>query len=473
MGLLYAVCLYFVVFVDDSLFDRGSEFRERLLKLVKNTKDSGSFLGRKGVIFVLSVVVVVILLISYKVISSKKETVTSDSLPPVMVGKAELGSVIRYINAIGTLRPYNSVIIKSEVSAVISKIHFHEGASANEGDLLIELDDKGAKAALMEAEAAYRKAKSEYDPVEKLADRGVMAKVNRDKLKAEMDMCAAKVESCKNVLEKHRITAPFEGVVGLREVSEGQFVSPGNELVKLVDCNPLKVDFRVIEADIKNVYVGQEVKVLVGGDQSEEFDAKIIAIDPESDKISHSFNVRAILGMSAEAADEFPALKPGRFVSVKIIPEESQKGILVPESCLEKVGDEYYLYRLIEGIAVRTMVTTGMHKNGFVEIITGVNDGETVITSGQQGVLDGRGVSIQTPESLERMKKDIMAQIAKLKQQQNGEQSKKENGQKTQIGNTAGANSNNGPQDLSNPKKKKKKKKGKRPRGERSSISKS
>lgn len=389
-----------------------------------NSKNDGSSFGKKGVILGLLLVVVAVLLITYKMTDHKEEAAVQNSLPMVTVGKAELGSVIRYINAIGTLRPYNSVVIKSEVNAVISKIHFHEGANVNEGDLLIELDDKGAKAALMEAEAAYRKAKSEYDPVEKLADRGVMAKVNRDKLKAEMDMCAAKVESCKNVLAKHKINAPFEGTVGLKEISEGQFVSPGNELVKLVDCNPLKVDFKVIEADIKNVYVGQQIKVLVGGDQSEEFYAKIIAIDPESDKISHSFNVRAILDMSAEATDEYPSLKPGRFVSVKVVPEDSQKGILVPESCLEKVGDDYYIYRLIEGIAVRTMVTIGMRKKGFVEILTGVNEGETVITAGQQGVLDGRGVSIQTPESLEKMKQELLAQIAKLKKQQAEEEGK-------------------------------------------------
>lgn len=415
-----------------------------------NSNTSGS-LKKKSIIWGASIAVAAILVIAYKMSGSKTETATQDSLPMVTVGKAELGSVIRYINAIGTLRPYNSVIIKSEVSAVISKLHFHEGASVNEGDLLIELDDKGARAALMEAEAAYRKAKSEYDPVEKLADRGVMAKVNRDKLKAEMDMCAAKVESCKNVLEKHKITAPFEGVVGLREISEGQFVSPGNELVKLVDCNPLKVDFKVIEADIKNIYVGQEIKVLVGGEQSEEFDAKIIAIDPESDKISHSFNVRAILDMSAEATDEFPALKPGRFVSVKVIPEESQKGILVPESCLEKIGDDYYIYRLIEGIAVRTLVTIGMRKKGYVEIITGVNEGEIVITAGQQGVLDGRGVSIQTPESLERMRQELLAQIAKLKNKESAEENKGKD--------KASANSGDKSSDQPKAKKKKKKKK--------------
>lgn len=386
------------------MMDFYLKFKKTLGKI---NSSLGEKLGERKVAYVAILIILLILLFSYRIFS-KKTTVIQNNLPPVTVAKAELGSVIRYIDAIGALRPYNSVVVKSEVNSVISKIHFTEGTDVEKGDLLIELDDRIAKASLMEAEAYYRKAKAEFEPVEKLADRGVMAKVNRDKLKAEMEMCAAKVESCKNTLEKHKIVAPFGGTIGLREISEGQFVSPGTELVKLVDCNPLKVDFKVIEADIKNIFVGQEIKVLVGGETSQEVSAKITAIDPESDKISHSFNVRAILDVPDEIADAFPSLKPGRFVSVKVIPDGSQKGILVPESALEKIGDYDYLYRIVEGIAVRTLVTTGVHKDGQVEIITGVNEGETVVTSGQQGIIDGRGVAVQTAEDLEKLKQKLL-----------------------------------------------------------------
>lgn len=381
-------------------------------KFTKIIREPAVFLKEKKVVYIFILVAFVILLIIYRIFN-KKTTILDEPLPSVTVAKAELGSVIRYINAIGTLRPYNSVVVKSEVSSSISKIHFTEGAEVKAGDLLIELDDRSARAALMEAEAYYRKAKSEFDPVEKLTDRGVKEKVTRDKLKAEMDICAAKIESCKNTLEKHKIVAPFDGIVGLKEISEGQFVTPGSELIKLVDCNPLKVDFKVIEADIRHVYVGQEIAILVGGEQTQEVSAKIIAIDPESDKISHSFNVRALLDAPEDMASTSSALKPGRFVSIKIIPDEGQKGILVPESSLEKIGNDDYIYRLIEGIAVRTLVTTGIRKNGLIEIITGVNEGETVITSGQQAVLDGRGVSIQSAEFLERLKNEKMSQYKK------------------------------------------------------------
>jgi membrane fusion protein (multidrug efflux system) len=247
----------------------------------------------------------------------------------------------------------------------------------------------------MKAEAQHRKAKSEFDPIEKLTDKGVTALLERNRKKAEMDMCAAEVEACKSNLAKHKVYAPFGGVIGLKEISNGQYVAPGNELVKLVDCHPLKVDFKITEADIGNVYVGQEAKILVGGDNTQEYSAKIIAIDPESDKISHSFDVRALMDVPEEIAINSMALKPGRFVSVKVVPDANQLGILVPESALERIGDEYCISRVIDGIAARTVVTIGMRRDGLVEIITGINEGDIVITSGQHDVLDGRGVSIQ------------------------------------------------------------------------------
>jgi membrane fusion protein (multidrug efflux system) len=342
-------------------------------------------------------VFIVVLLGAYNLFSKKDviDLKSASSLPPATVAKAQIGQVVRYINAIGTLRPFDSVVIKSEVDSAISKVHFSEGTIVKANDLLIELDDAHARASLLAAEAEYRKARSEFEPTEKLADRGAMAKIERDKKKAEVDIAAAKVQDGKNNLEKHKIIAPFSGIVGLKEVSKGQYVARGNELLKLVDCHPLKVDFKVAEIDIGHIYVGQELKVLIGGDNTQEYSAKIIAIDPESDKISHTFDVRALLDVPEEVANQSRVLKPGRFVSLKVVPDENQLGILVPESALEKMGEEYFVFRLIDGIVVRTLVTLGIRKDGFVEIITGVNEGELVVTSGQHGIIEGRGVSIQ------------------------------------------------------------------------------
>ncbi|MDR3187101.1 MAG: efflux RND transporter periplasmic adaptor subunit [Holosporaceae bacterium] len=368
---------------------------------------------RKAACVVIIFVLALLGFAAYKILGNRSQP--AEFAPPaVTASKATFGPVVKYINAIGTLRPFDSVVIKSEVNAKIEKIHFSEGARVGEGDLLIELDDSTAKASLMEAEAQYRKAKSEFDPIEKLTDKGIAARIQRDTKRAEMDMAAARVNSYKTTLEKHKILAPFGGLIGLREISRGQFVAPGAELIKVVDCHPLKVDFKIAEVDIGNIYVNQKIKVLVGGDKTQEYSATIIAIDPESDKISHSFDVRAILDVSEDIAIESQALKPGRFISVQIALDAEQKGILIPESAMEKVGEEDMVYRVSEGIAVRTLVTPGMRLDGNVEIITGLNEGDIVITSGQGNVLDGREVSIQDAQSFSEITK-AMNEIYKKK----------------------------------------------------------
>ncbi|MDR3180264.1 MAG: efflux RND transporter periplasmic adaptor subunit [Holosporaceae bacterium] len=350
--------------------------------------------GKKKLICLLVFALIILFFISYR-LANRSPVKIENPLPPVSVARSTMGPVIRYVNAIGTLRPYDSVVIKSEVSSMITNINFSEGMIVKEGDLLLELDDSVARAALMEAEAQFRKAKSEFEPVEKLADKGVTARISRDTKKAEMDMCEARVLSSKNTLKKHKIYAPFSGIAGLREISRGQYVAPGNELLKLVDCHLLKVDFKVSEIDIGNIYVGQEARILVGGDRSQEYPAKIIAIDPECDRVSHTFDVRAILEVPEDVAVESTVLKPGRFVSVKVAPEGNAVGVVIPESAIEKLGDDDYVFRVVEGIAVRTPVTIGMKKDGMVEIITGINCDETVIVSGQSGVLEGRSVLVQ------------------------------------------------------------------------------
>jgi membrane fusion protein (multidrug efflux system) len=354
--------------------------------------------SRKKVIFSgILVLIAVICIVVFFVRSNRNTKIEKEDYPHVQVATSVMAPVVRYIDAIGTLRPHDSVVIKSEVNAMISKIHFVEGAVVEANALLMELDDSTARAQLMEAEAAYRKAKSEYEPNEKLAGRGVVARIERDKKKAEMDMCEARVISSKANLEKHKIYAPFGGIIGLREVSQGQYVTSGSELLKIVDCHPLKVDFKVAESDIGNVKVGDEIKVLVGGDKSKEYTARISALDPESDKISHSFDVRAILDVPEEIAIDSQELKPGRFVSVQVEMEGNQMGVVVSESALVKEGDNYGVIKIVDGVAVATQVTIGMRRDGEVEITSGLNEDEVVVISGQNGVLLGKPVFKEDP----------------------------------------------------------------------------
>jgi len=163
---------------------------------------------KKLVIGTLTCAAILIAFAAYKVI--KKDTsVVAEEPQSVMASKASFGPVEKYINTVGTLIPNDSVELKSEVSAKIDKILFKEGALVEKGDLLIQFDESLVKAEVLDAEARYKKAKTEYEALSKLADRGAASKINKTKALSEMEICAASVNSAKAKLAKHKIFAPF------------------------------------------------------------------------------------------------------------------------------------------------------------------------------------------------------------------------------------------------------------------------
>ena len=368
-----------------------SSHSDQFAEKAGNMKNS---LSKKVIVSVSVVTVMLLGAIGYEVFSPEvpeiKETPQS-----VIVSKATFGSVEKYINTIGSLVPCDSVDIKSEVNAKVDQIHFSDGSIVKKGDLLIQFDESLAKAEVSEAEARYRKAKIEYESLNKLADRGAAAKIKKEQAYSEMLTTSAQLNFAKVKLEKHKILAPFGGMIGIRHISVGQFIQSGMDLVKLVDNHPLKVDFTVAEVDIDKIYVSQEISIYVGGDAFQSYSAKISAIEPESDKVSHSFKVRAILDVPEEIAVNSQTLKPGRFVKVRITVNDGEQGIIIPESAIEKSGNESMVYIVSDGMAIRRLITPGMRKDGNVEVITGINEGDLVITKGKEGVSDGRAVKIR------------------------------------------------------------------------------
>ncbi len=353
-----------------------------------------SFESRKNFLITMGITVAVLGIVGYKLFSARAPEIKEEP-QSVMVCKAEFGSVERYINTIGTLVPCDSVDLKSEVNSKVEQIFFSDGSIVKKGDTLIQFDESLAQAEVKEAEARYRKAKIEYELMDKLAGRGAAAKIKKEQAFSDMQTASAQLNSAKVRLEKYKILAPFGGMIGIKHLSVGQFIQSGMDLVKLVDNHPLKVDFSVAEVDIDKIYVSQEIKIFVGGDAFQNYTAKISAIEPESDKVSHSFRVRAVLDIPEEIAMNSQILKPGRFVKVRITVNNGEKGIVVPESAVEKSGNESMVYIVSDGMAIRRLVTTGMRKDGNIEIITGINEGDIVITKGKEGVSDGRAVRVR------------------------------------------------------------------------------
>ena len=343
----------------------------------------------------------------------KTTTIASNAnrRPMVKVTTAKIMPICRFLKLTGVLKPSNSIEIKAEVDSTIAKILFTEGGNVKQGDLLIQLDDSRALAALKEAEAQYAKIKSEYIPSSELAAKGVISKVKKDTLKADLDAAEARVEACKVNLAKHKIIAPFSGKVGLKIVSEGQYVGNGTILTKLVDDARLIVDFKVPDVNIAEIYQGQRLDISADGNEK-NYTAVVTAIDPESDRLSHSFNVRAKLN-----EDAGNNLKPGMFVKVGVALDRCKNGIVIPERSIERYGDVESVFRILsDGTAVRTNITSGYRNKGVVEILAGLNENDTIVLEGGTRVVDGRPVQILTDEMIEQLRQQQKKQQKEAQQ---------------------------------------------------------
>ncbi|MDR1365631.1 MAG: efflux RND transporter periplasmic adaptor subunit [Holosporales bacterium] len=335
----------------------------------------------------------------FRKLFSKKKEVDTDMMnalkklqntdPIVDVASARLGQVQHVTNLIGTLRASNDCTIKSEVDGRISRILFEEGRKVNEGDVLLEVDSAAMRIHMREINAQLTLAKTEYKRAQDLASKDFLSKSELDKKYAETMILESKLAAVKEELSKYKVRAPFTGIVGLREISVGDYVTKNKELLRIVSDQNIRVDFKVPEMIVAGMEIGQIIYVKIDGVHG-EFPAEVLAVNPEADQMSHSFVVRAVMQYQNED------MRPGLFVRVSVPNTISSEAILVPESAISRVGDNDVVFRVVDGMAIKTPVTVGIRQSGEVEILTGINAGDIVITAGHLRVRDGSTVQIST-----------------------------------------------------------------------------
>lgn len=295
------------------------------------------------------------------------------------------------LRTVGTLRADEQVVVRPEIAGRIVAIRFEEGARVAAGAPLFALDDSVLRAALAEAQATLGKTERAVARAGELMQRDLVARSDVDALRAELAVVQARVASAQAQLAKTRIAAPFAGVVGLREVSEGEFVNPGQALVTLVRLDPIELDFSLPESELANVAPGQPVQVTVDAVEGRRFQGTVAAIDPVVDVASRSARVRALLPNPEHA------LRPGLFARVEIGPAGGEReALLLPEQALLQQGDTRFVYRVAGGKAQRAEVRTGRRVPGKIEIVEGLSAGDEVITAGQSKpmMFDGATVAV-------------------------------------------------------------------------------
>jgi membrane fusion protein (multidrug efflux system) len=311
----------------------------------------------------------------------------------VEVQRVAVSTVVEDIRAVGTLRPNESVVIAPEIAGRLSRIRFNEGDRVKAGDVLVEIDPVILRAELDKARSDVALARANHDRATTLAQQGTGTLRARDEAVAAFQAAQANVALAEARLEKATITAPLSGIVGLRAVSVGAYLTPGTQIVELADVDPLKVDFRVPELQVANLRPGQNIVIAADAIPGAAFEGAIYAIDPIVD-----VNGRAIR-LRARVPNPDGRLLPGLFVRIQIIVERRQDAVLVPESAVVAEAGKTFVYRIVNGRAERVDVALGQRRPGVVEVRKGLGREDTVVTAGHQRLGDGALVEIRAPKS--------------------------------------------------------------------------
>jgi membrane fusion protein, multidrug efflux system len=298
------------------------------------------------------------------------------------------GPLTERVTAVGSIRSDESVVISSEIAGRIIDILFKEGRPVERGAPLITLDDSVYQAELHQAEAKRLLAEQSNQRVTELFTRKIASASSRDEAESNLAVSNAAMELAKAHIEKTKIVAPFAGIVGLRQVSVGEYITPGQALVGLDAIDPIKVDFKVPEKYLPTVHTGQSIEIKVDAYPNETFKGEVYAIDPRVDIEGRSIFIRA------RVPNDDQKLRPGQFARVTLIHEVKPDALTVPEAAIVPKGEDQFVFKVVDGKALLSRVSIGTRREGRVELVEGVAAGELVITAGQLKIRDGAAVTV-------------------------------------------------------------------------------
>ncbi len=285
------------------------------------------------------------------------------------------------ITAIGTLRSAESVVMKSEISGRIAAVSFSDGSRVAKGDTLITFDASIQEAQVNQAKAERDLAAAKLKRTQDLFDKKFLSAAALDDARASEQIAQAKLALAQATLGKMSLRAPFSGVIGIRQVSVGDYIKEGADLVNLEDTSSMKVDFRVPEQASGRLRVGQVVGLQSDAFAGQSFPAKVTAVDSAVDPLGRS------LLMRAELRDVSQRLKPGMFMRVTLVLETRKNALTIPEESVVTQQGRLLVFKVVDGKAVSTPVVTGLRvtnkDKAVVEVVKGLAAGDVVVTAGQ------------------------------------------------------------------------------------------
>lgn len=312
--------------------------------------------------------------------------------PPRPMSVEAVPAVVAAVNdevtAVGSLQSNEAVVIRSEIAGRITTINFQEGKTVNAGDLLFSLDASEYQAQFAQSSSTMKSTEMNFNRAKDLREKSLLSQQEYDDTSAKLEEARAKRAIDQSRLDKTSIRAPFKGVLGVRSVSPGAYVKPGEDLVMLEDIDPIKVEFRIPETYSRQVKPGQHITVRVDAYPGEIFNGEVYVIDTRMDTETRTMLLRGRIPNAKKN------LRPGMFARVALILATRSNALVVPEQAMVPFGGEQFVYRVVDGKAVQTRVEPGRRMDGKVEIKSGVSAGDKVITAGQMKLRDGMPVAV-------------------------------------------------------------------------------
>jgi membrane fusion protein (multidrug efflux system) len=312
--------------------------------------------------------------------------------PLVEVVKPEQQHVRDELVTFGSLTPDESVIIRPEIAGRVAQLHFREGQRVAAGDLLVSLDDAIARAELAQAQANLNLAEKNFERAQMLFKRGASNAQALDDASAQQQASRASLALSQARLDKTRIVAPYDGVLGLRQVSPGAYLSEGQDIVNLEVLDPLKVDFRIPQKAVSQIRLKQLIEVSLDAYPGERFSGEVFAINPRLDEVGRSQAIRAHI------SNREGRLSPGQFVRVSVILAERPNAWVIPEEAVMPVGNRLLVNLVVDGKVELREVRLGKREAGKVEVVDGLQGDETLISAGWQKVRAGSPVRTKAVE---------------------------------------------------------------------------
>ncbi len=285
-------------------------------------------------------------------------------------------------SAVGNLKSNESVVLRPETPGRIAAINFRDGSIVAKGTLLVVIDATIQEAELEQARANLGLAQSNFKRNKDLLEKRFVSQQALDNSAATLKVQAAAVQLAEARVAKTRIKAPFNGMVGLRNVSVGDYVKEGQDLINIEDIGTLRVDFKLPETYLGRVTKGQVVEVITDALPGETFAAVLDAVDPLVDQGGRAISSRARLDNASGK------LRPGMFVRVRLLFGERKNVLMVPEQAIVP-GAQPTVFKVVEGKAAATKVRLGVRRAAQVEIVDGLVADDMVVTAGQLKLRDG------------------------------------------------------------------------------------